>query len=586
MQSWDRKLATAFPWALAAVLVASMLVPSIVGPGMILVAGLLFGGAVAVAGGRRKPQSNPDVTLFVAGAVATLLWFGFTSTQALNPGVSFLGMVGQHNGTALWLLGLVWLVAGIVSADAAALRLTLKVVASAGGVYALAAIVELVSQGAQRTQGYAAGFFDNSSSLGQFLAVSMMAAAAWGLSEKSRTQRWIAWGLFGLSGIDIALASSRTGMLAVAVGAAVSFLMVSLPDSRRARGVTTAALTLGPGVVTALLVTASTGSMGGAAQSAVAIFGTDRDAIWNAAVSKVGKAPVLGQGLQQFSGWITWGAEGGLPTTDPHNIMLALLLGGGVFGVVLAGATFAALTWTILGVATRSHSLPLALTMASPIALLAAGLVGWIAPAALVAACAMTGTGLGVSLSRLKGGPAPGRDRNVLLVAAIVIGITSIAAAMIGLRMLPTQMNLGVGAEPASMAQVYEQWSDPAYASVALSALGPAVAAGDPQATQLAKSLMAASANDARWRVDVAGAQLILAQTLNPGDPAQFQRFEDIVDRGVQADPRSGLWYVLAAREASRLGLEQQSREYAEKALTLQLDESTRLEMQGLAGAP
>ncbi len=80
----------------------------------------------------------------------------------------------------------------LLAADGRALRQTLAVVSIAGGAFTSVAVWEALRSGVQRGQGAAAGVFENSSSLGSFLAVSAVAALAWAFLERRSWVRVIA----------------------------------------------------------------------------------------------------------------------------------------------------------------------------------------------------------------------------------------------------------------------------------------------------------------------------------------------------------------------------------------------------------
>lgn len=610
MERYNKIATAAFPWLLAATLASMALVPRQVGAGLTSALGLVLAGAGALAGVSIPRRLNSASRVLLGASLATIAWFAITSTRAINPAVSFVGMLGQHNGTALLIAGAAWLFAGVAAGTERTLRLTVRVIAVSGAAFALAAFIEMLVSGTQRTQGFSAGLFENSSSLGQYLAISALAAITWALTEKDDRLRWIGWAIVATCGIGIVASSSRTGMLALAVGVALAYAAAKLPGGKRGASWLAAALALAPLVVTGVLVAASTGAMGTAARSAVAIVGTDRDAIWNAAASRIAVSPVVGEGLQQFSAWIVWSTAGGTPTTDPHNAVLALVLGGGVVGLALAGLAWAALSWETARVASESRSVPVALVMLAPAALLASSLVGWAAPVAVMAAAALAGTGLGIAAGRSTSlqdasskpkSKAASRKRASSTVAsppadpartpwdtATSAGLALLAAAAVGAGVwvfsaVPSQLAFARNPQPAELAALYRRWPDPAFASVAINGLIPASGAGDAAAQSLASELIDASAQDARWRVDLTGSQLLVVRTLYGTDAAGFERFAAIAEKGSSADPGSGLWDVLSALEADRLGLADEAASYARQALEFELDAQTRTAMESLA---
>ncbi len=583
MERASKLAATVYPWALAAGLIATMLTPVLVGPGATSAVSLLLSGALVAVGAFQPRRISTPVAVVTLLGVITVSWYVFTSLRALNPVISLVGMIGQHNGVALLVLGLCWLLAGATVATSQSLRIATQITAVSGGIFTAAVLLEIAQRGLSRTQGFAAGFFDNSSSLGQYLAIATIAAAAWAMSEKSKPLRWTAWALGASSLGGIVLSSSRTGLLGVAVGAALALAVVRIPKTELALRIATATVASAPVVLTAILAAASKGVLGGAAQSLLGLVGTDRDAIWSAAVDRIAVSPLIGSGLQQFSAWISWSATGGTPTTDPHNAILALLLGGGVVGALAAGALWVAITYATLRIAQRSGSIPVALIMATPSALLATSLVSWTAPTALTVAAGLAGAGVGVATLRTKD-PRPTRP----LETGARVGMWSLAAlavvaSMLTFSSLPQQSAFSTAPTPEALSALYARWPDPAFALVATNASIESAQGGDAEATRRLEALLAASERDARWRVDLAGSQLIAARTLYAADPDGFDAYLAIARRGLQADPSSGVWDVLAANEAARRGMVEEAARFARRALTYELDDETRATMEGLA---
>jgi len=593
-------MAKAYPWLVATAIASVALVPAQMSAGLSSAIGLLLAGLLAVSGMSAHVRTDFWTRVLLVSAAAAIAWFTFTSLRAANPAVSFVGMLGQHNGTALIVMGAAWFLAGVFVASQRAMRLTTWFVAIAGGVFSLAAFAEMAMSGAQRVQGFAAGFFENSSSLGQFLGVAALASAAWALTESHSARRWLAWSLGAIAVVATLATSSRTGLLALAAGVALAWLAMSLPRSTRVTNWLAASVAAAPFVITGVLVAASTSRLGAAARVAVATLGTDRDAIWEAAAHAVGRAPLLGTGLQQFSAWITWSTAGGTPTTDPHNVVLALLLGGGVVGLALAAVAWTAVVFLVVRTARNAASWPVALVAVTPIALTISSLVSWTTPAALTAAAALSGAAVGVGLARESAPKLAKASKKAAAAAAAqstpsawdgiarwgvaFVGVSSLIAGVIVLWSLPAQFAFVSSPAPDRLAGLYERWPDPAFASVAIRSLTQSAAAGDPAAVAALDSLIERSGRDAAWRVDLTGAQLLAVQTLTGSDPSGFERFEAIAQQGSVADPQSGLWDALRALEANRLGLTDEARRYARLALAFELDAETRATLEQIAG--
>lgn len=581
MERFYKLGARAYPWCFAVTMATVVFGPSRLGAaGLTTAVGLLIASVLLAVGvSARRTFDSALAAAMLAGLLAAG-WFAFTSLRALNPSVSFVGMVGQHNGTAMLVFALAWTAASALYGSAVSLRWVTRVTAVAGGLFTVAALVETMLSGAERMQGRAAGFFDNSSSLGQFLGIAVIASVAWAVSARSKQESWAGWGLAGLSLVGIFASGSRLGLVAVVSAALIWAAVTYLPRSRRVTMAVSAVIAVAPLALTAALVAASLGKAGGALRAMVAAVGTDRDAIWSAAAAHISTSPLAGRGLQQFSAWITWGVQGGTPTTDPHNAVLAIVLGGGLIGAVLAGIAWVAGVWAVVRLATDARSHAVTLVASAPIALLASSLAGWTNPASLAASCALAGTALGVAAGRESKTPVR-TELVVRWIVPILAGAALMSGAFVALS-LPTQYALSRATAASDFEQLYDRWRDPAYAAQSIGAAIPALAAGDAQVAAATESLIERSANDTSWRVDLAASQMLAVQAIYRDDPAGFERFTRIAERGRSADPRSGLWDVLSATEADRLGLTQQAADHAERALAYDLDDETAAVMRSL----
>jgi len=530
--------------------------------------------------------------------------------------MSLIGVAGQHNGTALFALGAAWLVAGITAADKKALRTTLAIVAVAGAVFTTSAFWELLNTGARPDQGAAAGIFENSISLGEVLALSAAAALVWGLTSRSTALKWTSWGVGAYCLVGISFASSRTAFLGLIAAALYTIAIMWLPRFRKRALVVAAS---GSGIVIALtagLLAASEGTLGEVVRDIAGVVGTGRDVIWRSALAQYKQSPLTGSGLEQFSAWANWSVAGDTfqahVTGDPHSIVIATALGGGLIGLTLAAAATTTLLWALASAAEDTKTpWSVSILVALPVVALGCGLVGWIAPAAMLATSAIAGATLGgvAEGAHRSASVPPSRSASkrmntvsesvsvpvdaassCALVATYLVGVFALTLGVYGLAALPAErtfaplaLNPLAAGGGAKAAALYQQWPDPTFATRALTVLTPAVTNGDADSAKIVEALLASSAADGSWRADLAAGQLLAIQAIQaPGLPA-FQRFEQAAARGKHAEPVSGLWDTLTAQQAKLLGLPRQSRIYAERALTFPLEAETSDAMRRLA---
>ena len=113
---------------------------------------------------------------------------------------------------------------------------------------------------------------------------------------------------------------------------------------------------------------------------------------------------------------------------------------------------------------------------------------------------------------------------------------------------------------------------------------------GNAAARPIVEDLLARSAQDAQWRSELAVVQLLALEAIDQNDASRFPRYAAIVEKARLADPASGLWSALAARDAARVGLADKAKSYAEEALTHPVDDATRTLLEkyvaGTASAP
>lgn len=544
-----------------------------------------LGAIVAMSGlsiAARGRSLSRAAAAFYALATALIVWALVRSAAAIVPRVSLWGTIGQHNGAALWLAGLGFAFVVTLLASRRSLRLTLAVITGAGAIYAAAALLELVGGSATARWGSVAGLLENSSSLGQFLAVSALAGCSLALASRTVAGKVAAWAGVAASVGGIALGSSRTGLLGLLAGLAIAFVATRIKAGSRARtGIAFAGALTGP-AVSALLVASALGRLGPAASRAVAALGTDRDAIWRSAWAALRQSPWLGRGLEQFSAWVTWSfTDGSLKynaTYDPHNWVLAVLIGLGAVGLALAVLTLASGLRALLEVqASSPGSWPIALAVGAVSSVGASGLVTWFSPAAVVAGAALFGALLATGSGPLAADAATSATRYRL--AASVALAASAALLVAGLPGVPAERSLAAArsSDAASFARLYERWPDPSFA-----ALGLYRALDDAPSSPTA--LAGAPSGARRYHVDLALSTMLSEQTrlADEGSSGAWDEFARAVADGLRADPASGIWDFTAALVAEQQGRDE-AVGYARRALAFRLGSGERATMQRIA---
>jgi O-antigen ligase len=589
----------AYAWGVALVLASGMWA---LNPAFCTVFGLLVGGLLLVAsvpGSARTFSASTTVAALLL--VGSAVWFAVTSAFSVNPLVSFVGLFGVHTGTALWVLAGAWFLAGMFGADSRSLRWTLAAVSIAGGIYTLLELAEKFGLTSHRLGGeFAAGAFENSNSLGAFLAVAVIASVAWALVARDLPTRVAAGAAGVLALVGILAASSRTGLLGIAAAAIFAALVAFVPPAKAKLTVLAGLAPLAAMAVSASLVAASEGAFGAAATRALSSLGSDRDVVWRSVAAHIARSPWMGSGLDQFSAITRWSVPGdsvqSVFTTDPHSVVFAVLLGGGIVALLLTMAAFGALAW----VGAEMHdagrrSIPLALIAALPAGLLGMGLVNWLPPAAVLASFAILGAAAGAASSHPAGQPArraagraaqqrpPAWLRPASRTAAYMALTGSLVLFLASVTSLPQEIAVKSADQLSDdqqasvrLVDAYGAWPDPAAAGKAFERLTGLVWLQSASAASADERLLTVSERDARWDGEVAMDRLLAIEALDQGAAAKFGRFEAAVALGALADPASGLWYSVAAHDANVIGLSGNAATWATRALVFPVDDATR----------
>lgn len=563
-----------------------------------------FGGLVLCVTAALRGRRSVDRRVIVAFGASSLfvVWLIVAASSAADPLISFMGTLSQHSGAALWLATLAWGVAVVLLAERRTLRQLLAVTSVAGAVYAALGIIEAITSG-DRGWGSAAGPFENSSSLGAFLIVSLLACGGWWLASRSAKARYAAaaCGLVALAGF--AAAESRLGLVGVATGGILTAFLL-LRQNRHPLLQTLPVILPVAGIGTGgLLVAAATGSLGAAALRLVASLGTSRDAIWRSAAAQFAQAPVTGSGPEQFSAWVRWSFSQGMlqynGTYDPHNLIAGIAVGSGIVGIVLFGVAGWALTAALLSVFERTgRPRVLAPVIAMPAALIGGALFAWLTPLATIAVAALIGAVLASAEAPLDAsdGPAeqPSREDSAppatrpvagamprgIMIASLATAVLLLAPTIAGAPMLVAEwryVRAGTSASPESLIGLYDVWPDPAFASLAVE---QAFVSG-ADAAAVRRRLDVPSARVAE-HVDLALRDIFLAQDALARGENAWPQFTAAIDAGVHADPASPIWYTVAAAQADGSGRAADRDRYAAAALALKPGAEERAYLEGL----
>lgn len=521
--------------------------------------------------------------LFPAVAV---FWLCVCGLFAADVRMSFLGLAGQHTGAALWvgLLGTVAVLVAFPRGDD--LRWATRAVAVAGAAAGAFAVLDAAGVlSLYRYSSEVSGFMESSSSLGQLAVLGVGAAAAGAIFEKRSSFRAFSIGLLLLSAAGLVLSQSRGAWVAVLVGIASVALLRWVSSRRPGRpGLSAALLVCVVALLLAVAVWASTTSAPGAFDR-FADVSNRRTVIWRSAVMQAAGSPLVGSGPEQFSAlvdWTTVPGESVEKTTayDPHNLLLYILVGGGIpaLALSLAGAfvLIKRLAETLSAGSTGVGAL-----VAAEIAFGASLMFSWTSPVAAALAAVLLGALLatgGRSIERANhevaySGPRVlGLSLRVLVVGVALVSLVAITPA--------------VSAEYAWASAVDSDTVTPELL------LSTARATGDPTMYAGAapdyppEETIAELSSAACWHVDAAfELNQMEFSALTGGESGAWERVVDSVELGSMADPASGLWYYLAAAEADIAGMSAAVVTYSTKVLDYPLPEEARTWLEDLRTA-
>lgn len=567
---------SAIPAGVAVALLAMGVVPVAVAPGAVTALALAVAAFLLFWPQRayRVPADRRVIAALVLVWV-TVLWLLIRAALAWNPAVSVVGAVGLSAGAAVWVAAAAWFSLATVTTWPVRVRDLLAVVSGTGTLFAVSVWLEWARSGGQRLQGSAAGLFENSMSLGGYLAVASIASLAWALSSRSTQARVAGYCATGICVSGLYAASSRTGALGLLTALLFAWLLTGWRS--RSPWILSTLVLLASLVSTVVIVSAAAGAFGDGARLLESTVGTSRDSIYRSALALSAQSPWVGRGPQQFTAVIDWqmDARGGFglyATSDPHNMTLTLLLAGGVIALLLAAASSLLVLAAIIEKAASSDKRwPAALVASIPVAALAVGSVAWLSPATMLVVAVLTG-------AALRGPHAaeqvvPVRPKQSARAAVMPLAAITLIVGLGCLYALPRQysysrlVSLPAGAYAAMEAErLYHEFPDPGFAFVALN-INAALAAEEPAAVDRFRRLARAVSDDARWSADMAGFRILNARSGASSESEAYGRVVAAVTNARSADPSTGLWDAYLALAAKRAGLESEAVAHEQSAL-------------------
>jgi len=552
----------------------------------------------------RDVSLPPRRSLLAVGIAAIpVVFIAIRSALAYDPRVSLIGTVGQHAGSLLWLTALCALGAAALTVRPGDLGRMSRAFGVTGAVLAVAGVLDRLGAFASiRYSTEPSGFMENSVSLGQVLVVAAGCAAAWALGSRSMVQRTVAWITFGTVLGGLLIADSLGAWVGLGVGVVVALAAYGLARAGK----------LGPALVASVLVAVlalstvwlvvmlSNGVQPGF-EKTLADASNNRFRIWTSAVAQFRAMPVIGEGAEQFSAWVTWDVDPGpalrkTGTYDPHNLGLWWLLAGGIAGTLAAIAGAWALTERSLALLAARPAPPVAALFAGVAAWTVSALFAWVSPLALMMAAVVSGALVALAPDPQKSPapaaeeagdaeataepageavtPAPGRGRilvGVLASIGVVVVVGLFVAGASYEYVWARSVDLGQPDGGALVLAAVET-GDPSLASIAVDALFARVRTGGegPQEVRiLTKSIEPVLRRAAVWHVDAAFS-LFSLETVDLGvkTDTDFGDVAAVLDSARKADPTTGFWDTIGALQAESMGFTEAAKVLREAALS------------------
>ncbi len=540
-------------WVTAAMALSVIALPVAAAAVAATMAGLA-GAALLAAQAALRPSTLVPRALPALGALLLLAgWMTLTSALAIEPRVSFFGLVGQHDGALLWVVCAVLAWSAAAMAGPRTLRLLVAAISVLGGVFAVGAVLDAagVLDRLGRFSIEASGFLENSLSLGQLLVLSLGCSIAWAMTAREPGAKLVAGVLGAASLMGLMLAQSRAAWLALVAAVVIAAaLHRASARTRRIALVTAVAITL---ATVALMPAALDGRLGEGPVRAVKALVADRANIWGTAYTIAGTDPYLGRGPDQFSCWGTWTVNDpaiveSTGVHDPHDVLLYLLVSAGVPGLLLGSAAFALFGDALIRSTAGRGGMAMTVLWAALLAWALSLRLAWVSPMPAFVASLLAGVILGTVTT---GQALPGRwVRPPAWLAAA--GCATLFVLLAGPAF--TEIRWAVADHtrraPAEVLEAdYASWPDATYARVALE---KRMAAGSDADLKKALELAAVAAPQMGYDVDLALTSARLHQHYGVRTGIETTKgFSAALDAGRSADPDSGLWDYIDALAAS-----------------------------------
>ncbi|MRS11757.1 MAG: O-antigen ligase domain-containing protein [Actinobacteria bacterium] len=527
----------------------------------------------------------------LAALVAPALALTVSSVLASNPGVSFFGSTGQRAGAATWVLCAAFAAALLRTARRGDAGRTARAAACFAAVLALAAIADRFAVfGPIPAGSLPAGLLENTLSTGQVLVMGVLCAGAWGFSAPTRLQRAVSIACGAMCVVSIAYIGSLGTWAGLAVGVVTVAIVHAVSRAGRLR-----ALSAGIGAAVAGLVAPAgmlliTGpAMPEGLQERLAAAASDRFPIWQSAASSAWRSPVFGVGPEQFTGFTTWGAVppqslSFTSTFDPHNLLLYLLVCGGVVGLGSALFACAVLARRALLPLEGRPSLPRACMVGALAGYLVSLLFSWVTPISLALAAAIVAA---LVAGRADGSPQsrPGAWLMRVPVAAVALAIAAGLFATGGIWEYRWGADLAEYGNPrieTTLAAAQDS-PDPLYSIVTVqNSMNTSFAEGEPTPYDDPRFAVVVERlkTDADWHCTAAMTSFDLAvRDIRLGTANSWDAAGAALAAGEMADPRTGLWYYTGTAYAENLGFAAEARQYAQDGLAYDLPENVRAYM-------
>lgn len=487
----------------------------------------------------RPLGAHMRVIVLLMGIALVALLVGVFSRPA--PLVSIAGVVGQHNGWALWACAVAWFAAGGLLGAGRPFRMLVWCVAVLGAIVAGAALLDPLLPDVLNYSPEPSGLMENSISLAQLLLLGIGASAALVAMETRPPLRLISLALTVVQMAALMVSGARGAQALLVLGAITVAVWVRGGTlGRTARAVAIVALAgilIGVGwlTVSAVLDTPAW------AQQLL----TARPTIWRTAATQVAARLLVGSGPDRFTSVIEWQNTGAgiswQTTASPHSVPLDWLLGGGLIALV---AFLSAALLAGLGILRRVAAAP----AAPKIIAVAVGawalslLISWVDPLSALVAALFSGVLLADRAPLAS--PSPMIRGALMIALAVLVSVLVVVLPLAGLEAAWVRDHrMGtVGYDAAHDRWV--RWPDPAFGSDAVRVSLETLPERADEAGRLADSIVRLTPWDSNG---LAGALQISAALESQAPETAHPDVTRVLEIGRATDPVSGMWDELEA---------------------------------------